>query len=127
MTIFRKFIVAVVDDDTRVLASLEELLESAGHSVRCFSSAKHLLEGNSLSEIDCLITDISMPHIDGFELRQLAKVARPELPVFLVTGRHKMARRAAAQCSHEFFQKPFDAQALLAAVSKALAASHRSE
>jgi FixJ family two-component response regulator len=116
------FIVTVVDDDPRLLESLGELLESAGYSVRPFSSGKSFLEDDAaLSEADCLIADIGMPVIDGFELEKLVKQARPELPVILITGRHEIAdqQRAIAQ-GNRFFRKPFDGQALLAAVGQAL-------
>ncbi|HEV7546308.1 MAG TPA: response regulator [Reyranella sp.] len=124
-----KPIVAVVDDDQRVLESLEDLLESAGHSVRVFSSATALLENDGLAQIDCLIADIGMPVIDGFELQRLARTARPELPVILITGRHEIAdqQRAIAQGNQGFFQKPFSGQALLAAISQALRAAHRGD
>ncbi|HVY42884.1 MAG TPA: response regulator [Hyphomicrobiaceae bacterium] len=116
------FIIAVVDDDLRLLESLRDLLESAGYAVRSFRSAKLFLEdGTALSETDCLIADIGMPAIDGFELEKRVKQARPELPVILITGRHEIAdqQRAIAQ-RNRFFRKPFDGQALLAAVDQAL-------
>ena len=117
-----KFIVAVVDDDPRLLESLAELLDSAGYSVRSFRFARSFLEDEAvLSEVDCLIADIGMPVIDGFELEKLVKRARPELPVILITGRHEIAdqRRAIAR-SNRFFRKPFDGQALLAAIGQAI-------
>lgn len=49
-------VVAVVDDDPRLLESLEDLLESAGHVVRSYPSAEALLV-NGLSDLDVLITD----------------------------------------------------------------------
>ncbi|WP_136620847.1 MULTISPECIES: response regulator transcription factor [Mesorhizobium] len=117
-------VIAVVDDDVRLLESLEDLLESAGHSVHVFASAKSFLEQARLSEIDCLIADIGMPVIDGFELQRLVKETRPELPVILITGRHEIADqpRALAQGSQGFFRKPFDGQSLLTAVGEALRA-----
>ena len=66
----RRSIVAAVDDDQRILESLELLLESADYDVRLFSSATALLESGGLREIDCLISDIGMPVMDGFELVQ---------------------------------------------------------
>ncbi|TPL71876.1 response regulator [Mesorhizobium sp. B2-3-13] len=112
-------VVAVVDDDPRVLESLEDLLESAGYVACCFSSARSLL-ACGLSGVDVLITDIGMPGTDGFELRDLVKKARPELPVFLITGRHEIADQFRAQGISGFFRKPFDGQALLAAIANAL-------
>ncbi|MDX8454903.1 response regulator [Mesorhizobium sp. VK9D] len=112
-------VVAVVDDDPRVLESLEDLLESAGYVAWCFSSAGSLLD-RGLSGVDVLITDIGMPGTDGFELRDLVKKARPELPVFLITGRHEIADQFRAQGISGFFRKPFDGQAMLAAIANAL-------
>ncbi|MDQ2084435.1 response regulator [Xanthobacteraceae bacterium Astr-EGSB] len=120
-----KYTVAVVDDDRRLLESLEDLLESAGYGVQSFNSAASFLEDRTaLSNADCLITDIGMPFIDGFELERLVKQARPELPVMLITGRHEIAdqQRAAAR-GNRFFRKPFDGRALLAAVGHVLPSS----
>lgn len=112
-------VVAVVDDDPRLLESLENLLESSGYATRIFSSAGSLL-ASGLSGVDLLITDIGMPGTDGFELRDAVKKARPELPVFLITGRHEIADQDRAQGISGFFRKPFDARALLSAVGEAL-------
>jgi FixJ family two-component response regulator len=114
-------IIAVVDDDPRVLESLEELFESAGHVVRKFSSAKALLDAG-LSGIGCLVSDIGMPAMDGFELHDVVKKTRPDLPVFLLTGRQMTGdqQRALATGISGFFRKPFDGPALLGAVGDAL-------
>lgn len=115
----RRSVVVVVDDDPRLLEALENLLESAGYVARGFPSAEALLI-SGLSGTDVLITDIGMPGTDGFELRDLARKARPELPVFLITGRQEIADQDRAQGISGFFRKPFDAQLLLAAVGDAL-------
>jgi FixJ family two-component response regulator len=114
-----RHIVAIVDDDPRLLESVGDLLESAGYVARSFPSARSLLV-DGLSDLDVLITDIGMPGMDGFELRDLVKKSRPELPVFLITGRHEIADQGRAQGISGFFRKPFDAQALLAAIANAL-------
>src|SRR5690349_1517460 len=114
-----KSFIAIVDDDQRVLESLEELLESAGHAVRTFSSAQGLLASDIVGQIDCLVTDIGMPGMDGFELQRVMSERRPDVPVILITGRHEIIELA--QASHTwFFRKPFDGQALLAAIGDAL-------
>ncbi|MGG6898421.1 response regulator transcription factor [Rhizobium sp. BR 315] len=114
-----RHVVGIVDDDPRMLESVGNLLESAGYVARSFPSAASLLV-NGMSDLDVLITDIGMPGIDGFELRDIVKKARPELPVFLVTGRHEIADQSRARGISGFFRKPFDAQALLAAIANEL-------
>ncbi|MGN6465248.1 MAG: response regulator [Rhizobiaceae bacterium] len=111
--------VAVVDDDPRLLESLEDLLESAGYTVRSFSSGISLLD-RGISDVDVLITDIGMPGMDGFQLRDEVRKTRPDLPVILITGRHEIADQERAQRIDRLFRKPFDGQALLAAVVEAL-------
>lgn len=118
--------IAIVDDDPRLLESLENLLESAGYGVLAFTSGEAVLTGG-LSALDCLITDIGMPLMNGFDLHDAVKKLRPELPVFMVTGRHEIGdqQRAASDDIAGFFRKPFDGQALLAAI--ALVLSEHSE
>lgn len=114
-----KRIIAVVDDDARLLESLENLFESAGYVVRTYASARALLEAG-LSDLDCIITDIGMPGMDGFQLRNAVGRTHPDLPVFLVTGRHEIGtqRPAAVAAASGLFRKPIDGQLLLAAVER---------
>jgi FixJ family two-component response regulator len=115
-------IIAAVDDDQRVLESLGTLLESADHITRLFGSAKALLDSGCLAEIDCLISDIDMPQMDGVELLRVVQAARPELPVILITGHPSMLGGLPPTDlgRYRLFKKPFDGQQLLAAVSDAL-------
>lgn len=112
-------IVAVVDDDPRLIESLENLLEFAGYQTCCYSLASPLL-AEGLSEVDILITDIGLPDIDGFELRSRALSSRPNLPVFLITGRHELTYQSRARGITRLFCKPFDGQLLLSAIGDAL-------
>jgi FixJ family two-component response regulator len=117
-------VVAIVDDDTRLVESLEDLLESAGYAARGFPSAGALLL-SGLADLDLLITDIGMPGMDGFELRDVVRQTRPELPVFMITGRHEIADQSRARGIAGFFRKPFDADVLLATVGEALRQGRR--
>jgi FixJ family two-component response regulator len=96
-----------------------DLLESAGHDVLAFPSARALLNSSALPEIDCLITDIGMPGLDGFALQRLMSERRPSMPVILITGQHEIAELPQAKHTW-FFRKPFDGQTLLSAIGDAL-------
>lgn len=110
-------LIAVVDDDPRILESLETLLESAGYAVRVFASATALLETARLDEIDCVISDINMPTIDGLELSRLLRADRPGLPIILITGHPEMSDRSlVATGYYRLFTKPYDPDALVAAI-----------
>ena len=113
-------VVAVVDDDHRTLEALADLLEAAGYDVRLYSSAAAFREGG-MSDVDCLISDISMPDMNGIELRRLALSEQPALPVILITGRSDLRAQYASIIDRDrYFEKPFDGQQLLAAIRAAL-------
>ncbi len=117
----RRSTIAVVDDDDLVLKSLENLLEAYGYAVRPYNSPTEFLRDKILFQIDCLISDIGMPTMDGFQLQESVGNDRPQLPVILITGRHDLIEPGATAASNRwFFRKPFDSKALLRAVAEAL-------
>jgi FixJ family two-component response regulator len=120
-----RLVVAVVDDDQSILRSLEYLLESADYPVRAFTSGAALLQSGCLPEIACLISDIDMPGMDGFELLRLVQPERPGLPTILITGYpDKLERLPLLGASNpRVFIKPFEGQELLGAVRDALRSS----
>lgn len=116
-----KPVVAVVDDDDGVLASLEDLLEAAGYTARLFASARQFLD-TAITEVDCVISDIGIPDPDGLALQQIIRNSRPTLPVILITGRHELAtaKHDPALGGRLLFVKPFDTRELLAAIGSKL-------
>jgi FixJ family two-component response regulator len=116
--------VAVVDDDHAVLESVADLLNSAGHVARTFSSAKEFIDGGALDSIGCLVSDIRMPVMDGWELRAFVHGLRPDLPVILITAHldSEQEARALQAAGHlwRVFRKPFDGCDLLSAIESAL-------
>jgi FixJ family two-component response regulator len=119
--------VAVVDDDPRVLESMENLLESDGYGVHMFTSGNALLDSGAVSWVDCIVCDISMPVMDGWEVELCILQERPTLPIIFITGhedkRRQALSRAPAGRSRLIFKKPFDGRQLLAAIAAALARS----
>jgi two-component system response regulator FixJ len=118
-----EIIVFVVDDDAAVRDSIRALLESAGFAVRDFECAKDCLADSTLSQVGCLIVDISMPDMDGLELQQEFVNRRMGLPVIMVTGHAdvEIAVRAMKAGAVDFIEKPFDDEALIESVRSALA------
>jgi len=115
----RPSVIAVVDDDPGILESIESLLSSADYDARLFPTAAALLESGGLPELDCLISDVAMPLMDGCELARAVRAGRPALPVILVTGRPDLLRRLPLDGLGQYrvFKKPFDGQELLTAVA----------
>ena len=60
--------IAVVDDDEDVREVLELLLETAGHTVRLYSTGSSLLSDNDLDQVDCVIIDQNMPGLSGTDV-----------------------------------------------------------
>lgn len=117
----RLYVIAIADDDHRVLESLGELLESAGYSVRLFNSAEAFLGADAVHEIDALISDIRMPGMDGIELQQRVGVMRPGLPVILITARSDVDLAGIPQPNNRgVFRKPVDGAELIKAIETAL-------
>jgi FixJ family two-component response regulator len=114
--------IAVVDDDFRILESLESLLEAAGYTAAVFLSGETFLQSNALAEASCLVTDIRMPKIDGLELQWRVKSQRPELPVIFMTAHFDDAveRRAIEAGAAGFLRKTFSGAEFLRAVRHAL-------
>jgi FixJ family two-component response regulator len=113
--------VFVVDDDESVRESLELLVRNAGwRPVVCASGAEFLARPRVL-EPSCLILDIALPDLDGFDLQKLV-ADRNDLPIIFLTAYSDvpMTVRAMKAGAVEFLTKPFDEQVLLDAVRQAI-------
>jgi len=75
--------ILVVDDDRRVLEVIRRVLQRLGHEVATAGSGQEALQGPAP---DLLVTDISMPGMDGVELAQRLRERSPGLKVAFVTG-----------------------------------------
>src|SRR6185436_6794113 len=107
----------LVDDDPEVLTLLQRTLEAAGHRVESSPSSMAALKQIPMSRPDCVITDLMMPEMDGFELtRELRR--RPELAdmkiIVLSAKTYDFDRRRAKELGADgYINKPFQRETLL--------------
>jgi FixJ family two-component response regulator len=115
-------LIAVVDDDFRILESLESLLESAGYTAAVFRSGEAFLQSEAAEAASCLVTDIRMPNVDGLELHRRIKRRRPVLPIIFMTAHFDEAieRRVVEGGAAGFLRKSFSGSEFLQAVRHAL-------
>jgi len=117
-----KPVVHVIDDDEALRESLSFLLGTAHFEVRVYDSAVRFLEGLGQAEPGCIITDVRMPGMWGLDLlRQLAALGAT-FAVIVITGHGDvpLAVEAMKLGAVDFLEKPFDDNALIAAVRSAL-------
>ena len=115
-------VISVVDDDESIRQSLGGLMRSVGFRVKVFSSAEEFLNSGNPRDTGCLILDVRMPGMDGFELQRRLEANQYEIPVIFITahGDEEMRRRALLAGAVDYLLKPFTEEALLNAVQAAL-------
>jgi FixJ family two-component response regulator len=116
-------LICVVDDDASVRRALCRLLRSAGFAVATFASGEDFLAAGARESADCLILDVRLPGLSGFDVQAALAATSCRLPVVFVTAyeNEKAHQQALAIGAVALFHKPFDDQALLDALRAALA------
>ena len=106
-------------------SSLARLLTTFGFRAEVFASACEFLGRAAFDGPACLLLDVRMPEVSGFDLFEQLKSSHRELPVIFITGHGDipMAVRAVKAGAADFLAKPFDEQALITAVEQAIAQS----
>ena len=118
----KEHLVAVIDDDEPFRMALVDSLGSLGYDARGFASAEEFVANDWKSWCDCVITDIHMPGMSGFDLMQLLTLQGSKLPVIMITARAEpgLKARAAAAGVVCLLRKPFESNALIDCLDKAL-------
>jgi FixJ family two-component response regulator len=114
-------VVAAVDDDRRVLESIQSVLESAGYEAVTFESAEAFLLSGALLLVTCVIADVRLPGMNGTELQRRIRRQRRQLPVILITAHDDddVRQQALRDGAVAFLVKPFDGGDLLEHVARA--------
>jgi FixJ family two-component response regulator len=118
----RSSVICVIDDDASILRALQRLLVADGFTVEAFSSAEDFLEAKRALAADCLVLDVHLGGLSGFDLHDRLVAAGRRIPVVFITAFDDMttrerARRAGAV---DYLRKPFDDEALISAIHAAL-------
>src|SRR6202790_5528518 len=115
--------VFIVDDDTDVRESLQELLDSVGLHSKSFGTAQEFLSSPHSDDPSCLILDVRLPGISGLDLQHELKRGKVSIPIIFLTAHADvpMSVRAMKSGAVEFLTKPFRQQDLLDAVQRSLA------
>ncbi len=115
-------IVFVVDDDVSVRESLELMILAAGWRAELFESATDFLARPRPDVPNCLVLDVNLPDLNGFDLQTSIGSGRPEMPIIFITGFGDipLTVRAMKAGAVEFLAKPFDNAVLLRALENAL-------
>lgn len=125
----REELISIVEDDQHVRDSIRRLMRSSGYRAEAFASAVDFLAFPRLAATACLIADVHMPVMTGFELYQrLIKMGRP-IPTILITAHFDDGVRARALSEGVvcYLRKPFDDNALMSCILEALERGRRGE
>jgi FixJ family two-component response regulator len=118
--------VAIVDDEECVRKALDRLIRSTGLDVETFPSGAEFLQSLESHSPDCVVLDLHMPDVNGFEVQARLKESKSLVPVVVITGHdsdesreHVMKAGVAA-----YLLKPVDERLLLDTISAAVAIGH---
>lgn len=114
--------VYLVDDDSSMRDAISSLVRSTGLNVVTFASAPEFLEHIRSEASACLVLDVRMPRMGGFDLQQTLIERGIDIPIVFITGHGDipMAVQAIRSGAIEFLPKPFRDDELLDAIDKAL-------
>ncbi|MGP4045392.1 response regulator transcription factor [Streptomyces sp. 2A115] len=114
-------LVYILDDDEELSESLAWLLESVGIPSERFRDARTFLRSYDRGRPACLVLDVRMPELSGFDVQELLNETGAPLPVVFVSahGDIRMSVRALQGGAVDFLEKPYDPQHLLDVVQNA--------
>jgi FixJ family two-component response regulator len=118
-------VVYIVDDEEAVRRSIARLVRSAGLRAETFSSAQAFLAQKVGDEPACIVLDVRLPDQSGLDLQAAMGPTQRSMPIIFITGRGNvpMSVRAMKEGALDFLEKPFDSEALLESIQRALAKS----
>jgi EAL domain-containing protein (putative c-di-GMP-specific phosphodiesterase class I)/ActR/RegA family two-component response regulator len=113
--------VLLVDDDEAMRRVCARILEHEGWTVVLADNGRAAIDVMGTSELDCIVSDVNMPELDGFGLVAAIRLLDPDIPVLLMTGDPSLhgAVRAIDSGAVSYLSKPFDHEKLASGVASA--------
>jgi FixJ family two-component response regulator len=114
--------IVVVEDDTSMRQAIERILRAGGFAAVLFASAEAALEADTEAIADCLVLDIHLPGMSGFDLYRRLTQSGGKLPAVFITAHDEPAVREEAESlgARSYLPKPFSGRTLLDAVRQAI-------
>ena len=115
-------IIVVVEDDASMSQAIERILRVGGFAVVMFASAEAALDADATTTADCLVLDIRLPGMSGFELYRQLVLSGGQPPAIFITAHDEPAIRDESDRigARSYLAKPFSGRTLLDAVTQAL-------
>jgi FixJ family two-component response regulator len=114
--------ISIVDDDASIREALKSLMRSVRFDVEVFASAEEFLASDRLNDTTCLILDVSLPGMSGFELQNRLNIERRGIPIVFITANSDAASRERAMKGGaiDFLSKPVRRDTLFRAIESAM-------
>lgn len=116
--------VLIVDDEPNIRRILEVAFEREGIQAIGVEGAQQAIDELARKRVDCVLTDVTMPGMTGYDLLRELRLSHPETPVVIMTayGTIPQAVQAIRDGAFEFVTKPFDLDSLKKVVKSAFEA-----
>lgn len=114
-------LIAILDDQPDFRRALARLLKSYGYETAPFASGQALLGAVSSCRFDCILLDLHMPGLNGFDVLSALRARSHAPPVIVITGQDDpdSVRRAMALEAFDCHKKPVRAPELIKAIERA--------
>jgi FixJ family two-component response regulator len=114
--------IVVVEDDLGMSQAIERLLRAGGFTVVLFPSAEAALEAGVATTSDCLILDVHLPGMSGFDLYRRLASAGERIPAIFITAHDEPDIREEAERlgASSFLSKPFSGRTLLNSIARGI-------
>ena len=115
-------VIGVVEDDSSFRRALGRLVTGAGFRVATFASAEEFLASGSAGTTACLVLDVHLGGMNGFELQHRLSATDHPIPTIFITAHDDPLTRERARAGVAYLRKPFRREALIDAIQQALGA-----